>query len=114
MANKIDTCNFNCLTECPSPKICLYNDPDMGKNYEVKYPKFFWWRFNNLPDNKKPQELTPDSMDSFYPELKNKTTYRCPRCLSVNIYIGEKWIICRNCDYNEPLIDFPENLRVRR
>lgn len=101
-------CNFKCLTECPSPGKCLYDDPQMGDWYKAEYPEFFWWRLDNLPEKKRPKLVTPTSMEKFYKEPTGNV-YRCPRCLSTNIHIGAIWIICRACRYNEPLIDFPEN-----
>lgn len=62
----MDSCNFKCLeNKCGQ---CLYDDPQIGWYYQVKYPEFFWWRFNNLPEKKRPKVLTPNSMDRFYKE----------------------------------------------
>ena len=104
-------CNFECLTHCPFPDECIYDDPQMGDDYVVEYPEFFWWRYDHLTESQQHQlpEITPDSLDEFYPEPPNDA-YRCPRCHSANVIIGESWIVCGNCKYNEPLIDFPENL----
>jgi len=62
----------------------------------VKYPEFLWWR----EDNKK----------LVRPEPGNPMQTRCPRCLSTWIIIGYPYIKCKNCGYNEPLIDLPENI----
>ena len=106
-------CTFQCLTHCPLPDgSCIWDDPDLCKEAEVdlvKYPEFFWWRFNNLPDSQKPAILTPDSMCEFYKKPEGDV-YCCPRCLSTNIRFGEVYIVCDNCNYNEPLVDSPENV----
>ena len=104
-------CEFKCL-ECPYPpgQDCVWDDPLIGMFDRIEYPEFFWWRFNHLPEKKKPYLLMPDSMDEFYKEPEGKG-YRCPRCLSTKVHFGDVWIKCKKCGYNETLIDYPENLR---
>jgi len=98
MSTIIEECNFQCLSNCPLPpgQACLYDDPDIGMFDLIKYPEFFDWR----EDNKK----------LVRPEPKDPTRTRCPRCLSVRVSIGYPYIKCKNCGYNEPWIDFPENI----
>ena len=108
------SCTFQCLTNCPSPGVCIFDDPDVGE--PVEYPEFFWWRLEHLAEVQKRQLmepdsdcmiLTPDCLDQFYLEPPGNV-HRCRRCLSIDIVIGQDWIICRHCKYNEPLIDYPE------
>ncbi len=108
-------CTFQCLTHCPLPpnQDCLWDDPGIGEDLEVVYPDFFWWRLNNLPEDKQPLIVTPDSMDEFYKEPEGNVQ-RCNRCLSTNVHFGEEWIVCKDCAYNEPLYDFPDNVLTER
>lgn len=112
-------CIFQCLTHCPYPDgPCPYDDPDIGE--PIEYPEFFWWRLEHLTEDQKRQLMepgldmmivTPDCLDDFYPEPEPVgKVYRCLRCLSTKVHFGEVWIVCRHCGYNEPLIDFPENI----
>ena len=102
-------CTFQCLTHCPAPDgLCYYDDPLIGWDIRAEYPEFFWWRVDNLPDNKRPLVLTPDSMDEFYKEPDSEgCVHRCPRCLSVDVDWQSEWIVCRCCDWSEPLHDYP-------
>ncbi len=104
------------LSACPYPQcLCLANDWGLGD--EIKYPLFFWWRLDHLT---KEQErrlvapdsdmmiITPDRLDQFYPEPDpTGMTYRCNRCLSVDLDWRSEWIVCRKCGWSEPLYDFP-------
>lgn len=94
-------------------------DPD-GCWDKVIYPEHFWWRLDHLTEEQKQQLMepgsdmmiiTPDCLDEFYkePEPVGKV-YRCNRCLSTDLDWQEYWIVCRRCGYDEPLIDFPENV----
>ncbi len=75
---------------------------------KVKYPLFFWWRFNQIfGDSEAFLIITPNMMDEYFKEPKDPMRSRCPRCLSTEVTIGYPYIECRNCNYNEPLIDFP-------
>ena len=91
-------CTFECLTNCPLAPDggCFYDDPDIVD--EIEEPEFFWWR----EDNKK----------LVRPEPKDSMRTRCPRCLSVRVDIGYPYIKCKNCSYNEPLIDFPVGITI--
>jgi len=106
-------CTFQCLTHCPFPDgDCIWNDPDIGCYDLVEYPEFFQWRFQQIFGNSnEPLVITPDMMDEYFPEPKDPTQQRCPRCLSTEVVIGYIYIKCRHCGYNEPLVDFPENVR---
>ena len=95
-------------------------DPD-GPWEKVTYPEHFWWRLEHLTEEQKRQLMEPDSdtmiiapdcLDKFYKEPEGNV-YRCPRCLSTRLDFGDVWIICEHCGYNEPLIDFPENVGRR-
>lgn len=114
-------CTFQCLTHCPIPDgDCIWSDPDIGCYDLVEYPEFFWWRLGHLTEEQKRvlielgsdmMIITPDSMDEFYKEPEPVgDIHRCRRCLSTNIHIRKVWIVCNNCGYGEPLIDFPENV----
>jgi len=82
-------------------------DPD-GCWERVEYPEHFWWRFNNLPEDKRPLLVTPDGLDQFYPEPDpTGMTYRCNRCLSTQIDWQPEWIVCKSCGWSEPLHDYP-------
>lgn len=93
-------CTFECLTHCPlAPgEDCFWDDPGIGMFDLVEYPEFFWWR----EGNKKLVRREP----------KDTMRTRCPRCLSVRVGIGYPYIKCKNCGYNEPLIDFVENVGI--
>lgn len=90
-------CTFECLTHCPLAPDggCFWDDPAIGMYDEVEYPEFTWWRILH-------EELVR-------PEPEDSTQTRCPRCFSTKVTIGRLYIECRNCGYNEVLIDFPEN-----
>lgn len=106
-------CTFECLTHCPLAPDggCFWDDPDIGMFDLVEYPEFFWWRFEQMfGDSDELLEITPDMMDEYFKEPEDSTRTRCPRCLSVQVDIGYPYIWCKNCGYNEPLIDFPENI----
>lgn len=107
-ASLIEKCNFKCLTDCPLPPSlpCLWDDPVIGNKeydedplFDADFPDFSWWRWDN-------EELAKS-------EPKDPTHTRCRRCLSVKVDIGYPYIKCKNCGYNEPLIDFPENVGCR-
>jgi hypothetical protein len=112
-------CTFQCLTHCPFPDgPCIHDDPLIGWDLEIEYPEFFWWRLDHLTEDQKKELMepgsdlmiiTPDCLDEFYPEPPGNP-YRCPRCLSTKVHFGAVWIMCLHCGYNEPLIDFPENV----
>ena len=89
------TCTFECLTHCPLAPDggCFWDDPSIGAFDEIEYPEFFWWRENNGK--------------LVRPEPKNPLQTRCPRCLSTKIVVSYLYIECRNCNYNESLMDFP-------
>ncbi|GAJ01344.1 unnamed protein product [marine sediment metagenome] len=109
----IKECSFQCLSNCPLPpsQDCLYDDPLIGMFDRVEYPKFFQWRFEQIFGNSDEfLEVTPDMMDGYFREPEDRTQTRCPRCLSAQVDIGYPYIKCKNCGYNEPLIDFPENV----
>ena len=114
-------CTWQCLTHCPFPDNCIWDDPDMVKHPNVEYPEFFDWRLEHLTEEQKRELMaegsdmmivTPDCLDQFYPEPPGDV-YRCPRCLSTDIIFGESWIVCGHCEYNEELFDFPDNLTQR-
>ena len=114
-------CTFQRLTHCPFPNACIWEDPDIGMFERVEYPKHFEWRLEYLTEVQKRQLmepgsdcmiLTPDCLDQFYPEPPGNV-YRCNRCHSTKVVFGESWVVCRDCKYNEPLIDFPENIQRR-
>lgn len=106
-------CTFKCLTYCPlAPgEDCLWDDPPIGMFDLVEYPEFFWWRFEQIFGvTKEELEITPDVMEEYFKEPEDPLQTRCPRCFSTQVTIGYPYIECRNCGYNEPLIDFPENI----
>ena len=83
------------------------DSPD-GCWVKVEYPLFFWWHFEQVfGDSKEFLEITPDMMGEYFKEPEDPLQTRCPRCLSTKIDIGYPYIKCLNCEYNEPLIDFP-------
>lgn len=85
-------CPWKCLTECPIPgQDCYWDDPGYPILDEV--PELETWR-----------ELHKKLVRK---EPKDPMRNRCPRCLSTKVIIGYPHIECRNCGYNEPLIDFP-------
>ena len=95
-------CDNKCLTSCPLPRgmydtDCMWTDPAFDMFDKVEYSEFFWWREYRDIEQEPPASLKP-------------TDYRCPRCYSTNISIGYPYIQCLHCGYNEPLIDFPENV----
>lgn len=94
----IDNCNFQCLSGCPLPPgmDCIWDDPGIGMFDLIEYPEHWGWRLDN-------EKLV-------HPEPKDPMLTRCPRCFSTQINIGYPYIECRNCGYNEPLIDFTENV----
>lgn len=103
-------CIFKCLTNCPllPGQDCFWDDPAIGMFDLVEYPEFFWWRFERVfGDSEEFLEITPDMMDEYFKEPEDKTQIRCPRCLSTEVIIGYPLFECKNCNYNEPLIDFP-------
>jgi len=82
-------------------------NPD-GVWEEVAYPKFFWWRFNQIFGNSDEfLIITPDMMDEYFKEPDDPLQTRCPRCMSIEVIIGYPDMVCQSCGYNEPLIDFP-------
>lgn len=90
------------------------DSPD-GCWVKVKYSSFFWWRFNQIfGDSDEFLEITPDMMDEYFREPEDPLQTRCPRCLSTEVAIGYSYIECKNCGYNEPLIDFPISEDYRR
>jgi len=40
-------------------------------------------------------------------EPEDSMQTRCPRCFSTDVIIGYPYVECKNCGYNEALIDFP-------
>lgn len=83
------------------------DSPD-GCWVKVKYPEFFWWRFEQIfGDSNEFLIITPDMMDEYFKEPKDPMQTRCPRCYSTEIVVGYPYIQCQNCGYKEPLIDFP-------
>jgi len=93
-------CTFQCLTHCPFPDgECIWDDPLIGCFDEVEYPEFFWWRI-----------IHEEECSIKHTEPDNPMQIRCPRCLSVEVDIGYPYIECQHCGYNEPLIDYPENV----
>ena len=75
---------------------------------EVEYPKFFWWRFEQIFSNSEEfLEITPDMVDEYFKEPEDPLQTRCPRCLSINFVIGYPDMECEDCGWNEPRIDFP-------
>lgn len=103
-------CTFKCLTHCPLPpgRDCIWDDPgapfngfddDFDALFEAEFPDFSWWREFN-------EELVRR-------EPKDPTQTRCRRCWSIKVDVGYPYIQCRNCGYNEPLVDYPENVGVR-
>lgn len=92
----IGDCSFQCLTNCPLPPgayepNCIWDDPDIGE--PIEYPEHTFWRW----DHEELVELEPE----------NPLQTRCPRCFSTRVIIGYPYIECRNCGYNEALMDFP-------
>ena len=70
-----ERCDFKCLGCAVKP--CYHDDPQIGDEYEVTYPEFFWWKLDHLPEKKRPTLLTPVSMDEFFKEPDPKgTVYR--------------------------------------
>lgn len=100
-------CNFDC-NHCPLEpgQMCYWDDPgpfpgfdiDNDPLFEAEFhaEEFEWWRF-----------LYPWKVK---PEPNDKNTLRCPRCYSVELSIQEQSLFCNSCEYNEPLIDFPDNI----
>ena len=87
--------------------------PD-GAWEKVEYPPFFWWRFERIfGSSNEFLIITPDTMDKYFKEPDDPMQTKCPRCLSVRVNVVYPYIECRNCSYNEPLIDFPENVGCR-
>ena len=75
---------------------------------EVIYPEFFWWRFNQVfGDSEEFLTITPDLMDEYFKEPDDPLQTRCPRCLSTEVIIGYPYIVCKDCGYDEDLIDYP-------
>ncbi len=98
------------LSACPYPQ-CLCPANDWGLVDKIEYPEFFWWRFEQIfGGSDEFLVITPDMMDEYFKEPEDSMQTRCPRCLSVEVDIGYPYIKCKNCGYNEPLIDFPENV----
>lgn len=94
----LEICNFKCRTECPIPpgryqSNCIWDDPLMGMFDLFQYPEHTFWRWDH-------EELVR-------PEPVDPLQTRCPRCFSTEFIIGYPYIECKNCGYNEPLIDFP-------
>ncbi len=93
-------CNFKCLTECPLAPDggCYYDDPSypLYPLDLIEYPEFEIW-----------QEMHEELVK---PEPEDPVQPRCPRCLSIQVTFGYPYIECTNCGYNEPVIDFSENL----
>ncbi len=93
----------NVLVEAPSRSYDPNVDPDMedpdGDWIRVEYPEFTFWRVD--------RGIKEDdwSINDPFPERT-----RCPRCHSTDINIAYPYITCMTCKYNEPLIDFPENV----
>lgn len=105
----LQDCDWQCLN-CPLPpgQDCLWDDPSIGEFDLVEYPEFFWWRFNRIfGDSDEFLEITPDMMDEYFKEPNDPLQTRCPRCLSTEVTRGYPQMECKNCGYNEPLIDFP-------
>jgi len=74
----------------------------------VEYPEFFWWRFEQVfGKSEEFLEITPDMVDGYFKEPEDPMQTRCPRCFSTRVDIGYPHITCKDCGYNEPLIDFP-------
>lgn len=88
-------CSFQCLSNCPLPPglDCIWDDPGIGSDNLIEYPEFTDWRWEHE--------------DLVKPEPEDTTQTRCPRCFSTQVVIGYPYIECRNCGYNESLIDFP-------
>lgn len=97
-------CTFDCLEHCPLAgnhkhgidDHCFYWDTIPLYVPEIEYPEFEDWR-----------ELHEGLVK---PEPTDPLQTRCPRCFSTEVTIGYLYLECRNCDYNEPLRDFPENI----
>ena len=85
-----ETCNFDCLTDCPAEragKDCYYNDPDIrGDIYHFKT--------HELWQTAHPGLMCPEP---------DPTTTRCPRCYSTDVAMDDRYIWCRNCTFNETL-----------
>ena len=104
------------LSACPYPQ-CPCPTYDWGLEGETEYPPFFWWRLDHLTEEQKRllmeldsdiMIITPDCLDQFYPEPDSTgKTYRCNRCLSVDLDWQPEWIVCKKCGWSEPLYDFP-------
>ena len=106
-------CTFDC-NHCPLEpgEMCYWDDPgivdenpladDYTFEAEFHIEEFEYWRF-----------LYPWRVK---PEPADKNTIRCPRCYSFDLSIKDQYIFCNCCRYNEPLIDFPDNIggRLRR
>ena len=114
-------CTFQCLTHCPFPDECIWDDPLIGMFDQIVYPEFFELQLEHLTETQEKELMeegsdlmiiTPDCLDQFYPEPPGDV-YRCPRCHSTDIIFGESWIVCGHCEYNEELFDFPDNLTKR-
>lgn len=93
---ELEECDFQCLTNCPMEplgKDCLWDDPGIGMFDLYQYPEHTFWRW--------------DHEDLVRPEPEDPTQLRCPRCFSTEFIVGYPYIECKNCKYNEPLIDFP-------
>ena len=82
---------------------------------KVKYPPFFWWRFNQVFGNSKEfLIIMPDMMDEYFKEPKDPMQTRCPRCLSTNVTIDFPDIKCEDCQWSEDLIDYPSSYQPNR
>jgi len=86
-------CTFDCLEHCPLAPDggCYYWDTFPLEN--IEYPEFDSW-----------QDLHEESVRS---EPENPLQTRCPRCYSTKVTIGDTYIVCANCEYDEVLADYP-------
>ena len=117
-------CASRCLSNCPFPDSCIWDDPDIGNFDQVKYPPFFVWRLEHLTDKQKRllmetgsdiMILTPGCLNQFYPEPEPYGKInRCNRCLSTELEWQAEWIVCKRCGYDEPLHDYPVAVRYER
>ena len=89
-------CTFKCLTNCPlgPGQECYWDDPGYPILDDLSLEECYaLWRDHN------------ESLAR--PEPKDPLQTRCPRCFSTEVVRGYPYIECKNCGFNEPLIDFP-------
>lgn len=105
-------CDFKCNV-CKIPPPC----PRSGGNYEDTTNPREDPTSAGYFDEAFETEFHHEEFEAWrdnHPRLTRKepagNVHCCPRCRSTNIEIGETWIFCHHCNYNEPRADYPANL----